>query len=167
MVRRRRTSVRALLSNMMSMMGFLNTRMYKIEGGRKKRKVAFQGDPPACRMPAPVPEMTGPPGLLAPTMSLLPRLPHSSQDRLASTASGSLLPPLPVDTQEGPEMNPPGVSLPHLPDMSGAVRARVTQQLWRATSPFLLTDEDSPSDEQASPVKRKRHSIKSGRLWTM
>ena len=29
-----------------------------------------------------------------------------------------------------------------------------------------LMDEDSPTDEEASPVKRKRQSIKSGRLRT-
>ena len=54
------------------------------------------------------------------------------------------------------------------PEVSDAIQARVTQRLWRApATSFLITDEDSPSDEDASPVKRRRCTIKSGRLRTM
>ena len=63
-------------------------------------------------------------------------------------------------------MNPLGGLPHHLPDMSDATRARVAQRLWGDPAPFLLTDEDSPSDEEASSVKRKKHSIKSGKLHT-
>ena len=46
------------------------------------------------------------------------------------------------------------------------VRTRVAQHLHGAPAPFLLTDEDSSTDEEASPTKRKRRSIKSGKLRT-
>ena len=40
----------------------------------------------------------------------------------------------------------------------------MAQRLQGAPAPVLLTDEDSPTDEKASAVKRKRQSIKSGKL---
>ena len=94
----------------------------------------------------------------APTISLTSRLPSTSQERLATAALGSLPPRLPVDSQERPEMDSSGGLPPHLPDVCDAMRARV--------APFLLTNEDSPSDEEASPFKRRRCTIKSGRLHT-
>ena len=55
---------------------------------------------------------------------------------------------------------------PPLSDVSEAVHARVTQCLQGAPDPFLLVDEDSPSDEETSPCKRKWRTIKSGKLRT-
>ena len=54
---------------------------------------------------------------------------------------------------------------PLLRNVSEAVRARVAQRLQGAPEAFLLTNEDSPSDEDASHRKRKR-TIKSGKLRT-
>ena len=42
----------------------------------------------------------------------------------------------------------------------------MAQRLQGAPAPFLLMDEGSPTDEEASPTKRERHSIKSGKLRT-
>ena len=38
---------------------------------------------------------------------------------------------------------------PLLPDVSEAVRTRVAQLVQGAPAPFLLTDKDSPTDEEA------------------
>ena len=42
----------------------------------------------------------------------------------------------------------------------------MAQCLQGAPTPFLLMDEDSPTDEEASPTKRKRRTIKTGKLRT-
>ena len=42
----------------------------------------------------------------------------------------------------------------------------MAQHLQGAPDPFLLADEDSPSDEETSPGKRKRRTIKSDNLRT-
>ena len=44
---------------------------------------------------------------------------------------------------------------PPLPDVSDAVRARVTQRLQGAPDPFLLADEDSPSDEEPLQARER------------
>ena len=55
---------------------------------------------------------------------------------------------------------------PLLPDVSEAVRIRMAQRLQGAPDPFLLTDEDSLSNEETCLGKRKRRTIKSGKLRT-
>ena len=57
----------------------------------------------------------------------------------------------------------PRPALPPLPDVSEAVRSRVAQCMQGVTDAFLLADEDSPSNEETSPGKRKRKTIKSGK----
>ena len=140
-------SVKALLANMMTMVASLSTQMDEMEGGgRKTRKVVFRGDPLARWMLATAPEMTSQPDPTTTMMSLppTPPQPHINQERLAPTSLGNQLPPLPAHSHEGPEVTYPDVSPPHLPDVSEAVRAKVT------SASFLLMDEDSPTDEEAS-----------------
>ena len=69
--------------------------------------------------------------------------------------------PAPGSTRETESVT----TTPPLPDISEAVRARVAQRLQGAPDSFLLTDEDSPSDEDTSLRKRKR-TMKSGKLRT-
>ena len=55
-------SVKDMFNNMTAMMPSLSTHMDEMEGGgRKKRKVAFHGDPPARQMLAQAPEMASQP----------------------------------------------------------------------------------------------------------
>ena len=123
----------------------------------------------AFRSHAPVPDTSSPPDATStaasqPPTSLLQ--PHGHQTELTSTPAviQPLFPPRPelvsqeATYQEG--------TPPPLQDDSGAVRAQVAQHLQGALSLFLLTNEDSPTDEEASPTKRKRRTIKSGMLRT-
>ena len=100
--------------------------------------------------------------------SLLPPLlqPNSSWERLVPPSSVTQQPPLPVADHVHLEVPYEDVAPPNLHDVSKVVRTRVAQHLQGTPAPFLLTDEDSPMDEDASPTKRRRCSIKSGRLRT-
>ena len=153
---------------MTSTISALNTRMDDMEGGRKKNKVAIHLDSPSCHVAAPEADLRAPPGLPAT---------YTSWERLRVAPRGSVPTLLPSISQERPEMAPteslpPCLQLPpalemesarnlpsHLTDVSDAVRARVAEQLLGAPIPFLLTKEHSPLDEEASPVKRRRHTV--------
>ena len=156
-------SMKMMFSNLTAMMSSLSTCMDQVEGGgRKKRKVAFHSR-------APTPETASPPdAAAAPTMHLPPSppQPHGSQDGLALPPSVPQQPPLPGADHMHPEA--PFQEGPHLICL---ICLRRSKPEWPSASrephaPFLLTDEDSPTDEEASPTKRKRCWIKSGKLRT-
>ena len=144
-----------MFQNLPAMMTLLTTRMDLMDGGgRKKRKVAFHSR-------APVPDTSSPPDAATqhPT-SLLQRYGH--QTGLTSTPAVTQPLPPPVPELMSQEATYQEGAPPPLPDVSEAVRTRVAQRLQGAPAPFLLIDEDSPTDEEASPTKRKRHTIKLG-----
>ena len=151
-------SVKDMFTNMTAMMASLSTHMGEMEGrGRKKGKVVFHVNPPAWRTLAPAPEMASQPDAAPATMTSLPPprpQPHSSQERLAPSSSRNQLPSLPVVHHEGLQVPYQDVAPPRLPEVSEAVRARVAQCLQGAPAQFLLRDEDSPTDDEASPIKR-------------
>ena len=75
----------------------------------------------------------------------------------------NLPPRLSIDPQE---FNHQMEGARHLPNISEAVRTKVTQRLRRVHASLFLTDEECLSEEDVSPVKRSRGTIKSGRLRT-
>ena len=131
-------------------------------GGKKKRKVSF------CNH-ASVPETSSPPDAASTATTHPPtslQQPHINLTGLTSTPAVThpLPPPVPeLMCQEAPYQDG---TPPQLPDVSEAVRTQVAQCLQGAPTPFLLTGEDSPTDKEASPTKRKRCSIKCGKLRT-
>ena len=143
-------SVKRILSSMTTVMAALTTQIDDLDGGRKRWKVAFQGDLPAPCVA--VPDAVsgahhGPPAPstsrerleTAPTGSLPPHLPSTSQERLTTAPMGSLPPRLPSTSQERMETAPTGSLPPHLPDVSDAVRARVAQRLQGAPPTRIRT----------------------------
>ena len=153
-------SMREMVRGLTSMMSSLNARMNQMDGGgRKKRKVTFRGANQEAETSTP-----------ATTSAMVPAQPMTSQQPLlthwaepADTCEATQLPPpsapAPMSLRETESVS----TAPPLPDVSEAVRACVAQCLQGAPESFLLTDEDSPSDEDTSPRKRKR-TMKSGKL---
>ena len=121
-------------------------------GGRKRRKLT-----PAA------------PGTEAAAPTRAPTLPQASASLPLAYATAP--PPAnehvtPAPTPSIPLPSPQDPTLRQLPDVSEAVRNRVAQQMQGVSDPFLLADKDSASEEEASPGKRKRRTIKSGMLHT-
>ena len=135
-------SMKEMFSNLTTMMSSLSTSMDQMDGGgRKKRKVAFH------RL-APTPETSSLPDVAHASTTHLP--PSRPQNRLAPTPSVPQQPFLPGADHVSPEAPFQEGARPHLPDVSKVVQTRVAQHLQGAPIPFLLTDEDSPTDEEAS-----------------
>ena len=147
--------MRDMVQYLTAMMVSLISRMDQMDGGgRKRRKVTFRSTTPDADTSTPsAPSGAYSPATSQPSTSRLQ--PHDNVTVPASTAAMAQPhpppAPAPVTAMTTYQENAP----PPLPDVSEAVRARVTQRLQGALDPFLLTDEDLPSDEKASPGKRK------------
>ena len=128
----------------------------------KKRKVTFCGATLDTDMA--VPSGTASPATSQPSTSWQLPYDHATIPAPTPEMTWPLPPPAPVP---GSRMTTYHKDAPlPLPDVSEAIHARVVQHLQGGPDPFLLTDEDSPSDEETSPGKRKRRTIKLSKLRT-
>ena len=104
------------------------------------------------------------PGVIPTYNDLPPPQPAPCQERQGPTHMAALPAHFPLDDQA---VNPRVDGAPKLPDVSEDVHAKVSQWLQRAhATPFLVDDEDSISEDDASQAKRRRCPIKSSRLCT-
>ena len=154
-------SMREMVRGLTNMMTSLNSRMNQMDGGRRKKgKVSFRG----ARQEGETSTPSGTTSMAAAPPSTSQQPPIARATELAYTHETQPLPapaPAPGSTMETESVT----TTSPLPDVSEAVRTRVAQCLQGAPDSFLLADEDSPSDEDTSPGKRKR-PMKSGKLRT-
>ena len=153
-------SMRDAIRSLTAMMTSMNARLNQMDGGERKRRKLTTAEPgigvvattraPKQLQASPAPQLTYTTAPLPP-----PALEHPTPVPMTSAH--------PLTPQD---LGPPPTPLPPLLDVSEAVRTHVAQQMQGASDNFLLADDDSASDEEVSPGKRKRRTIKSGKLCT-
>ena len=77
------------------------------------------------------------------------------------------LPPCSIVPDEGGIVRcPKATALDSFTDVVAEVWARVTNQLRRAPATFMYTDKDTTSEDELMAPTRRKHRLKSGKVWT-